>query len=181
MPSLRRLCLPLVSLPAALAWSVPAGADAPLLRILPESELRFGRFAVPTRGSIVVSPTGAVTRNGIISVSPGDTSPARFTLRYDRGNNGSKVLQLRIRLVFSAPGGVTQGGVTASLSALQSDLPNYPTIAPNQILEVVIPNCRQRICERRFTVGGRLDVDRRFGGASVAIPIPVNAFLVSVT
>lgn len=180
MPSLRRLCLLLLSVPAALLWSVPAGADSPLLRILPESELRFGRFAVPTRGSIVVSPTGAVTRNGVISVSPGDTSPARFTVRYDRGNNGNKVLQLRIRLVFAAPGGITQGGVTASLSALQSDLPNYPTIAPNQIVEITIPNCRQRVCERRFTIGGRLEVDRRFGGAGVSIPIPVNAFLVSV-
>ena len=180
MQSLFRQYLPALSLLVAGLWAVPAGADAPALRILPESELRFGRFAVPTRGSIVVSPTGSVTRNGIISVSPGDTSPARFTVRYDRGNNGNRILQLRIRLVFAAPSGVTQGGVTANLSALQSDLPNYPTIAPNQIVEITIPNCRQRVCERRFTIGGRLDVDRRFGGASVAIPIPVDAFLVSV-
>lgn len=163
--------------------ALPSGAakaDAAQLRILPQSELRFGAFAVPTRGSIEVSPSGLVARDGIVSITTGDTSPARFAVRYDRGNNGRARLDLVIQVMVSAPTTFVQGGVTASLSRLQTDLPGYATITPNQIIEIRIPNCRQRVCETGFNLGGRLEVDRRFGGGQVAIPIPIDAVLISV-
>lgn len=165
---------------AALVAPAPLHADPSQLRILPQSELRFGSFAVPSRGSIEVSPTGAVTRDGIISITSGDTSPARFVVRYDRGNNGRNRLDLQIQLVISAPTNFVQGGVTATLSRFQTDLPGYAAIAPNQIVEIRMPNCQQRVCETSFSLGGRLEIDRRFGGAEVSIPIPVDAVLVAV-
>lgn len=157
-----------------------AAADSPQLRVLPLAELRFGTFAVPDVGSIEVSPSGAVQRQGIVSVTSGDTGAARFSVRYDRGNNGRQRLNLLIQLTVSAPTSFVQGGVTASLSRFQTDLPGYATIAPNQIIEIRMPNCTQRVCETSFNLGGRLDIDRRFGGAAVAVPIPVDAVLVSV-
>lgn len=177
---MRYPAITLVALACLLPASQPAQADAAQVRILPLSELRFGSFAVPSSGSIEVGATGSVIREGIVSVTSGDTSPARFVVRYDRGNNGRTRLDLLIQLTFAAPTSFVQGGVTASLSRYQTDLPGYASISPNQIIEIRIPNCRQRVCETSFNLGGRLDVDRRFGGAEVAIPIPVDAILVSV-
>lgn len=160
----------------------PNTADAarPQLNIIPERELRFGSFAVPSAGYRQVSPTGTVISSGIFSVSTGDTGPARFTVMYDRGNNGRRNLNLRIQLVFSPPPTVQVGGVTAQLSAYRSDLPNAPQISPGQVVEILMPNCRTRTCSTTFHLGGRLDVTRTFGGAQVAIPIPVDATLISV-
>ena len=77
---------------------VPAAhADTPQLQILPQSELKFGSFAVPSRGSIEVGPTGLVSRSGVISVASGDTGPARFTVRYDRGTTGANASISRSR------------------------------------------------------------------------------------
>ncbi|ABC64119.1 hypothetical protein ELI_10135 [Erythrobacter litoralis HTCC2594] len=168
---------------AGLAIAVaptPASADPSTLRILPVSELRFGSFAVPSTGSVTVGPTGSVTRSGVFSITSGDTSPARFILRYDRGNNSRRTLDLRIQLTIAAPGSVVLGGITARLSNLQTDLPGYAVVQPNQIIEVQIPNCRTRVCETSFNLGGQLDIRRDYGGALVAIPIPVDAVLVSV-
>lgn len=165
----------------ALVWPPsPLHADQAQLRILPQSELRFGSFAVPSRGSIEISPSGSVNRDGIISITSGDTAPARFVVRYDRGNNGRNRLDLQIQLIIAAPTTFVQGGITATLSRFQTDLPGYASIAPNQIIEIRMPNCLQRVCETSFNVGGRLEVDRRFGGAQVSVPILVDAVLMGV-
>ena len=156
-----------------------ANANSPQLNVIPERDLRFGSFAVPSSGYREVSPTGTVISSGVFSLNTADTGPARFTVVYDRGNNGRRNLNLRIQLVFSPPPTVQVGGVTAQLSAYRSDLPNAPQIAPGQIVEIFIPNCRTRTCSRTFHLGGRLDVTRTFGGGRVAIPIPVDATLIS--
>ncbi len=158
----------------------PANALPAKLSIVPQSDLRFGSFAVMGSGYRIVSPTGGVIDSGIFSTTSGDTGPAQFTLVYDRGDNSKRVLNLNIQLVFSPPPTVQIGGVTANLSAYTSDLPGAPQIAPGQIVEVNIPNCATRVCQRTFHLGGRLDVDRTSGGAQISIPIPVDGLLVSV-
>ncbi|QPC98903.1 DUF4402 domain-containing protein [Qipengyuania soli] len=141
--------------------------------------LRFGTFAVPSSGFREVSASGAVSSAGIFALSSAGTGPARFTLQYDRGNNSKRRVDVTIDLVFSTPSAFAQGGLTARLSRYQSDIPGYPSIAPGQIVRVQLDNCLQRVCSMSFNLGGRLDVDRSFGGGNVAIPIPVDAVLVS--
>ena len=177
----RMLRLPLaVMVLAALAGSQPARADFAQLRILPESELRFGTFAVMDNGYRVVRPDGSVQSVGIFSTSSSDTGPARFRIRYDRGNNGKRRLDLKIELRFAAVPVVTQGGLIVQLTQYQTDLPGYSNVTAGQAVEINIPNCTQRVCEMTFNLGGRLDVERNYGGGTVTLAIPVDAVLISV-
>lgn len=178
MKRVARLLLP--ALLAALTGSVPARAVDPQLLVTNDRELRFGAFAVFGSGYRIISPTGAVQGSGVFSTGSGDTGAARFTVAYDRGNNGRARLDLVIQLVFAPPPSVSIGGITARLSDYRSDLPQAPVIRPGQVVEIRLPDCRQRVCQTSFNMGGRIDVDRSFGGAAVAIPIPVDAVLVAV-
>ncbi len=164
----------------ALLLPQPVAADRPRLRIIPNSELRFGTFAVIDRGYRIVSPGGTVQSSGIFSITSGDTSPARFTVRYNRGNNGRRRLNLRIQLVITQPPPVTQGGITAKLSGLQTDLPGAANVQPGEVIEITIPNCRTRICRKSFNIGGRLDIENDYGGGKVEIPIFADVVLISV-
>lgn len=157
-----------------------AVAEPAAVRIISNSDLNFGSFAVPTSGFREISATGAVTSSGIFALSDTGTAPARFTVQYDRGNNGRQRLNLVINVTFSAPPGFAQGGLTARLSRYQTNLPGYGLVQPGQVIRIELPNCVQRVCSTTFTVGGRLDVERSFGGGPVTIPIPVDATLVSV-
>lgn len=170
--------LPAVAL-AALAGSGPAIAIPPKLTVVNSVFLRFGSFAVPTSGYREISPTGGVTGAGIFALNSAGTGPAQFTVQYDRGNNSKQALNLTIDMVFSAPPNFSQAGLTARLTRLQSDLPGYATIAPGQVVRLQVVNCVQRVCSRSFNLGGRLDVDRGFGGGVVEIPIPVDAVVIA--
>nr|WP_161593743.1 DUF4402 domain-containing protein [Parerythrobacter lutipelagi] len=157
-----------------------AHADFPRLRVIPESELRFGEFAVMDRGYRIVGPTGTVQSVGIFSTTNSGTGPARFKVSYDRGNNSRRRLDLKIELRFSATPMQTQGGLVTRLTQYQTDLPGYSTVSAGQAIEITIPNCVQRACETTFNLGGRLDVERDSGGGTVALGIPVDAVLISV-
>ena len=157
----------------------PAKAAPAQLTVVPQSDLRFGSFAVVSSGYRIVSPSGAVQDSGIFSTSTGGTGPAQFAVVYDRNNNSRRTLNLQIQLTFLPPQTVQVGGVTADLSAYQSDIPGAAQIVPGQIVEINIPNCRTRVCQTSFRLGGRLDVDRTSGGGAISIPIPVDALLVS--
>ena len=165
---------------ALAAGSGPVGAITPQVRVIPGQDLRFGTFAVPTSGYRIVSPAGAVQDSGIFTTMMGDSGPARFTVAYDRGNNGRNRLDITIHLVFSPPPAISSGGLTARLSALTSDLPNAPLVVPGQVIEIRLPDCRVRVCQTSFQLGGRLDIDRSFGGGPISIAIPVDASVVSV-
>ena len=167
---------------AAIALLVPAPAlGAPAeLRIIPEAELRFGTFAVIDRGYRIIGANGSVQSSGVFSISNGDTSPARFTVSYDRGNNGRRRLNLRIQLVLAAAPVINQGGLVAQLSGYQTDLPGASTVQPGQIVEILIPNCTQRVCQTTFNVGARLDIESNAGGGRLEIPIPADVVLISV-
>jgi len=161
-------------------WSTPSQADPEKVTILTPLALRFGTFAVPTTGYREVTASGAVTSSGIFALDDSGVGPARFTVEYDRGNNSKRRLDLTIEVVFSAPATFAQGGLTARLSRYQTDLPGYGLVQAGQVLTLTIPNCLDRVCSRSFSLGGRLDVDRSFGGGPVVIPIPVDAVLVAV-
>lgn len=158
----------------------PALAEPPRITVQNPLLLRFGSFAVPTSGYREVTATGGVSESGIFSLGTTGTGPARFVVQYDRGNNSKRRLDITIDLIFSTPPSFAQGGLTARLSRYQSDLPGFAMITPGQTIRITLPNCLQRVCSKSFNLGGRLDVDRRFGGGQVTVPIPVDAVLVSV-
>lgn len=164
------LCVPLA----------PLHADRPDLRVISANDLRFGSFAVIGRGYRIVRPSGDVESVGLFSTGGGDTGPARFTVQYDRGNNGRRRLNLKVDLVFSSAPVVTEEGVVARLTSYRTDLPNYPAVSAGQVIQIEIPNCVQRVCSKTFNLGGRLDVTRNYGGALIEVPIPVDAVLTSV-
>lgn len=175
-----RAVLALVLCLAASVGGIPAVHAGPAqIRITSDADLRFGAFAVVDRGHRIISPAGTVQSVGIFSTASGDTAPARFTISYDRGNNSRKNLTLQIQLVMSPAPVVTQNGLVARLSAYQTDLPGAASVQAGQIISVTIPNCVQRVCSHSFNVGGRLDVERSFGGGLVSITIPVDVVLIS--
>lgn len=160
---------------------VPAAAQAKSgVRVVSERDLHFGRFALSDRGYREITPAGEVFDSAIFSVPGGNPGPAQFTLSYDRGNNGRQRLNLRFQLVFAPASVTTVNGVVARLSAYQTDLPGATRVNAGQAVFVDIPNCVQRICARTFHVGGRLDITRNFGGASIAVPIPITATVISI-
>jgi hypothetical protein len=164
----------------AASWSTPSKADPETIAIVTPVALRFGTFAVPSTGYREVSPSGAISSSGIFALDNSGVGPAIFTIQYDRGNNSKRRLDLTIEVVFSSPAPFSQGGLTAQLSRYQTDLPGYGLIQPGQVITIQIPNCTTRVCSRSFNLGGRLDVDRSYGGGLVDIAVPVDATVVAV-
>ena len=169
----------LASMLALAIGPAPAMAIPPTVSIQNPVLLRFGTFAVPVSGFREISPSGGITSSGIFALDSGGAGPARFTVQYDRGNNSKRRLDIVIDLVFSTPPAFAQGGLSARLSRYQTDIPGYSAIAPGQTVRVELRNCVQRVCSMSFNLGGRLDVDRSFGGGLVEIPIPVDAVVIS--
>lgn len=179
---LRKFLRPVVAAAALMPLALPHAtrADTPQLRVTPVSDLRFGTFAVMDSGFRQVKPDGSVQSSGIFAAGNGGTGPARFRVSYDRGNNGNRRLDLEIQLRFAAAPVTTQGGIVSRLSQYQTDLPGYASVAAGQAITLRLTNCRTRVCETSFNLGGRLDVQRNYGGGSVTLPIPVDAVLISV-
>lgn len=140
-----------------------------------QSDLSFGTFMVFGNGSRSVSASGAVVDRAIVTLDGRQPRPARFTIEYDRGNESKQVLDVTIELVMSAPSSLRFGGVDARLSAFETDLPGHSRVASGEAMTVRLTDCRARVCSRTFTVGGRLDLTRNFGGAMVDIPINIDA------
>ncbi len=174
-----RACVLAAAATGVLCMATPATAKRAELRVEAQAELRFGSFAVFDQGYRSVGPNGSVQESGIFSVARGDTGPARFTVSYDRGNNGRKELDLEIELVFATPAPFLDTGLKAQLGQYRTDLPGHASVSPGQVVTLRMPGCRQRVCSTTFNVGGRLDVSRSTGGGPVVINIPVDAVLIS--
>jgi hypothetical protein len=164
-----------ICLALPLLMAVPATAKPQEVRVRSQSELSFGTFMVFGNGSRSISASGAVADSAIVTLDGRQPRPARFTVEYDRGNQSKQVLEVTIELVMSAPSSVRFGGVTAQLSAFETDLPGYARVASGEAMTIRLTDCRARVCSKTFTVGGRLNVSRSFGGASVDIPINIDA------
>ena len=130
-------------------------------------------------GSRTVGATGTVSDSGIVPVEGRAPAPAVFTISYDRGNENNFVLDIVLDLVISAPPMVRQEGVEARLSGYETNLPGALRIDAGRAIRLTMSHCRTRVCTRTFQVGGRLDVTRQFGGASVVVPIPVDVTVIS--
>ena len=167
----------IIALAALLAS--PAQAAEPQVRVIATSELHFGTFMVFGSGARTVSATGAVSDSGVVSLEGRAPAPASFTISYDRGNESNHILNIVLDMVLSSPQLVRQGGVEARLSGYETNLPGALRIDAGRAIRLTISNCRTRVCTRTFQVGGRLDVSRRFGGASVVVPIPVDVTVIS--
>lgn len=169
--------LVLAAVGIVLLRSGAALADDARLSITPDQELQFGDLVTTGGGYREVSPQGQVLDVGLVSLSTGTAHPARVTVRYDRGDNSRDRLNLRIQMTFTAS--QSDGGGAARISRFQTDLPNGTSFAPGQIVELQIADCVTRICERTFNLGARLQVDPQFKGSQVAIPVGVDATLIS--
>lgn len=165
---------------AALLVPTLAGAEQPSVRITPQGDLRFGTFLVFGTGARTVSAAGTVTNVALIPVAGDAPAPARFTVSYDRGNNSSHVLNVELDVVISASPPVRIGGIDARLSALETTLPGALQVQAGRPIRVRMTGCRARVCSQSFQIGGRLDVTRQSGQASLSIPIPLEATVVSV-
>lgn len=181
LPCLPACCLlPGVLLGAGLA-SPAAQAQSAEIRIIPDRDLSFGTFMVFGSGARTVSASGAVSDVLIVPLEGMATSPAHFTITYDRANNGKSVIDLELEVVMSSAPRIRQNGLEAQLSAFETDLPGALNIRPGQPIRISILNCRTRICSRSFQIGARLDVTRQFGGGNLVIPIPLDVTIVSTS
>ncbi|WP_267900648.1 DUF4402 domain-containing protein [Aurantiacibacter spongiae] len=164
---------------SALPPVAPARADVPEIRIVPDSQLRFGAFMIFGSGSRSVSPSGDVSDLAVVPIEGSRTGPAHFTISYDRGNESNHVLDIELELVLSPAQAVRVRGVEGRLSGYDTDIPGYLRVQPGQAIRLTLSNCRTRICSRSFNVGGTLHVSRQFGGAEIVVPIPIDAAVIS--
>ncbi len=165
-----------------LATSVPARADTPFAYATAQADLRFGRIVVFGSGTRTITPAGGVTDSGILPATGDSPGPARFSVGYDKGNNGTNPITVVLLITFgTVPSPVVQGGVTATVTNLTSNLPGALTITPGLTVQVTLTNCRTRQCGAVFDVGGKLSVTRSYGGANITTPVPVSVTVVSVT
>ncbi len=174
------LCALLAALCAVLAAPQAARADTPMAFVLPEMALRFGTVAVFGSGTRTVTPSGAVSDSGIMPAVGDSPGPARFTVGYDRGNEGNKSITVVFVITFGTVPPVSQGGVSATVTNLTSDLPGASAIVPGQTVQITVANCRVRQCAISFNVGGQINVTSHFGGANLSTPVPVSVTVVSV-
>ena len=158
-----------------LCASVELQAKTPEVLIVSESDLQFGKFMVFGTGSRTVSASGVVRDLSIVPLEGARTAPARFTVSYDRGNESKHVLDIELEIVLSAPPAVTIDGVSGRVSELETDLAGTGRVSPGQPIRVWMRNCRTRVCSQSFQVGGKISVDRRYGGAVLSVPIPIDA------
>lgn len=163
----------------ALLVAGPAIAKPQEVRVRSQSRLSFGTFMVFGQGSRAVSATGAVVDQAIVALDGSQPRPARFTVEFDRGNESRQTLEVTIEVVMTAPSSMRFGGVDARLSAFETDLPGHARVASGEAISIRLTDCRTRVCSTTFTVGGRLDVQRSFGGARVDIPINIDARIVA--
>lgn len=164
----------------ALSCPSPALADPARTTVKADMRLDFGKMVVVDNGSRRISPGGVVTDSGVLSAPGNTTRPAQFTVAYDRGNESRRPLDVTVEVVLSAPGTVASGGVSGKLSAFETDLPEYGSVAPGQVVRVALQGCVQRVCSRSFRVGARIDLARRYGGGTLAMPLPIDATVISV-
>lgn len=156
------------------ALAAPASVEA-----IAESDLEFGTFAVPSSGWRALSPAGDLRDSGILAFPGARIGPARFSIVFDRGNESRREIDVLVQVMIIAPATVTTGNVTASLSGIVTDLPDAGASPAGTILTLRMANCRERRCTTSFSVGGRIDIVRSSAGATLRIPLVVNATLVS--
>jgi len=108
------------------------------------------------------------------------TKPAGLTLEYDRGDGARGPLDITIEVVITTQGRQRFGGVEARIARLRTDLPGHRRVSSGEVMVVRLTNCRSRVCALSFNVGGRLRLNRLYGGAKIHIPLAVDARVVSV-
>lgn len=166
--------------PAGLSVSTGgAFAAQPELTVSADLPLRFGSLLIPASGSRIVTSRGQVIDSGLFDIGDDPVGPAQFTVTYDRGNEGRKVLNLRVQIFLSGGGPVKVDGVEARLSQLESDSASS-TGGSDRVLNLTLANCRERRCSMSVKVGGRLDVTRSVGGAKLVVALAATGTVVDV-
>ncbi|MBU6267170.1 MAG: DUF4402 domain-containing protein [Sphingomonadales bacterium] len=162
------------------AFAGVARADTPGISVTTDQTLRFGSFVVPFTGSRTIDAGGAVASDGVFAAGNDPVGPAQFTITYDRGPGSTAPVTVIVQVLLAGAASQVQGGVSGGLSTFSTDLPGVTALLPGQAVTFSITNCRTQTCSQTFHVGGRLDVTRFSGGASLAIPLPVSATVLAV-
>lgn len=163
-----------------LALPATAVAAPATITVKAERDLEFGTFAVPSSGWRSVSTSGETAGGGILVFSGGPVGPARFSIIYDRGNESKRAEDILVQVIITAPRNYIAGGISASLTAIITDLPQTQASASGAVATILIANCRERQCLTSFNVGGRIEITRIGAGAGVRMPIAVTASIVSI-
>lgn len=174
----RRLFDILAWIAMALLCSIAPDCMAGPVSVIATSELRFGQFAVVSAGSRTVSASGIVTDNGVFPLRGGVTSPATFSVAFTRPPLSLQSTTL-LQLQLSSGPIIANGMVTAKISQFDTDLPGGGSFSPGSLVSVTLPPCLSAQCTQNFKVGGRLEITRSNGGASLRIPVVATVTIVS--
>ena len=170
----RAICL-MGALVSGIALAPAARADPPL-SVTANLSLEFGSFIVLTSGSKWVHASGLVVDQGVLPM-PGSTQrPAQFTIRYRRGG-GQAPADIVLLIAVARVSPITVGSVTATISAIDTDLPGVPALIPGQTITYTMPGC-DASCSVSFRVGARLDITATSSGAKLVFPLVVTAQVV---
>ncbi|MDF8334622.1 DUF4402 domain-containing protein [Novosphingobium cyanobacteriorum] len=166
----------------AAALLCSAGVRAAEVAVTYDTALRYGRFVVPgTTGSRTVAASGTVTDSGVLPIAGYPVGPGQFTVSYDReSSKGGQTLAIVMLLQLTGGQTVTSGGVSGRIAQFNTDLGGLGSLLPGATMSLSLVSCRTQVCSRSFRVGGRLEVTRNFGGATLAIPVTLTATLLSV-
>lgn len=178
----KRLLASAASLFVALVLSGPAIAQPrpPSSYVDVEFDLRFGTIVVFGSGSRTITPSGVVTDSGLVPGTGDAPGPAQFSVGYERSNNAKNPINVTMQIAVGTIPSVSQGGVSGTVTNLTSDLPGAATLTPGQVVTVTINGCRTVRCGVTFNLGGRLNVTRSWGAASLTTPVPVSVTVISV-
>lgn len=157
-----------------------ARADPARVTITSNAPLRFGNLMVPATGIRTISAQGTITDSGLFAIGGSPVGPAQFSVVYDRGNASGRAINIQIQIIFSGLQQVTAGGVVGRLSQLDTDLPSSLGSMNGTTMTLTLRNCAQRQCSTSFRIGGRLEVNRNYGGAALVFPLPAIATVASV-
>jgi hypothetical protein len=160
----------------AVCWGAPAHAQlTPTFTASANQPLQYGKVVTSGGGSITISPDGAISENGVVPVSGLSSTPAEYTLTYNKGLTGLLTTELIIQITLVAPSGANTGGISGTLSGFTTDLPGYSQIQPGQTLTYTLYNCFTPTCTVTFHIGGTLNIATSGGGGTLTFPLVVMA------
>lgn len=147
------------------------------LEVVQQERLRFGSMVVPAQGRRTVTATGSVIDEDVLpSVWPDQAGPGRFTVTYDRGNNGRQALDIEVLVMLPVALDYGTVGLRARLTNIVSDV--QP--ATGQTATIRLRNCVTRVCAATFRIGGTLSISRNQGGGSIVLDVPLQASVIRV-
>ena len=150
------------------ATSAPLRADS-TLEVVALRQLDFGNLVVLGNGSKQVGADGVIRAAGVATVGRTREGPAEFTLIYRPAGTAARTAV--VLLTLDAPSQRSDGGTTATLSNLGSDLAGLSAIVPGAPQVLTLPPCQPPACSTTFHIGGQLSLS---GGSNAVFSFPLQ-------